>query len=155
MNFCGLYEVKQILNLLYKTMFIFGMNGHMLYTEELDDSSRRKNLLQKLLVIINLLLSMDHSVRSMGISGGILTLSELISFRMLLILSNVTRIHVVSWWLHTILRRLGRCSCRLAIWCFSSLLQMANSLALCISVLVICSFESHLISLHTRFSLWW
>ena len=86
MSFSGSYGVRRILSRSYRTMFISGMNGHMLYIRELDDNSHSKNLLKRSEMIKGLLVNMGHLALSMDISGGILILSELISSKMLLIL---------------------------------------------------------------------
>ncbi len=77
-SFSGSYGVRRILSRSYRTMFISGMNGHMLYIRELDDNSHSKNLLKRLEMIKSLLVNMGHLALSTDISGGILTLSELI-----------------------------------------------------------------------------
>lgn len=81
MSFSGSYEVRPILSRSYRTMFISGMNGHMLYIRELDDNSHNKNLLKRSEMIKSLPVNMGHSVLSMGINGGILILSELTNFK--------------------------------------------------------------------------
>lgn len=83
MSFSGLYGVRRILNLWYKTMFTSGMSGHMLYINGMDESCHSKSLLKKLRMIMNLLVNMAHSVLSMGINGGTLTPNESINSKML------------------------------------------------------------------------
>ena len=86
MSFSGSYEVRQILSRSYRTMFISGMNGHMLYIRELDDNCHNKNLLKRSEMTKSLLVNMGHLALSMDISGGILILSELTNSKVLLTL---------------------------------------------------------------------